>query len=92
MSGKKYETYGFGRINLIILIVSIVLIVLGFVLMSGGASVDGVSFNEATFSPMRITVAPVVTTIGYLGVLISILWRSRPKGDESADGETDNNI
>lgn len=77
MSEKKLETYGFGRINLILLCISIVLIVIGYILLSGGASVDGVTFNEETFSAMRISVAPVVLTIGYLGILAAILWRGK---------------
>lgn len=77
MGEKKLDTYGFGRVNLILLVVSIVLIVAGYLLMSGGASEDGISFNAETFSTMRISVAPVVLTIGYFGILVAILWRGK---------------
>ena len=85
MSDKKFETYGFGRINLIILGIAIFLIIIGYILLSGGNSPDGVSFNKEVFSPMRISVAPVVLTIGYVGILVAILWRDRKRkgADES---------
>lgn len=81
MSEKKMETYGFGRINIILLCVSILLIIVGYILLSGGASVDGVSFNEETFSALRISVAPVVLTVGYLGILVAILLRLPKRKD-----------
>lgn len=79
------ETYGFGRVNVIFFLVSALLIILGYVLLSGGASKDGVSFNEETFSRMRISVAPVVLTVGYLGILVAILWRGCRSGRGTSD-------
>ncbi|MBR8728923.1 hypothetical protein IX332_000226 [Porphyromonas levii] len=74
---KGLKTYGFTKTNLVILVASILLIVLGYILMAGGKSEDGVSFNPEVFSTMRIGVAPVVLTIGYIGILVAVLWRGK---------------
>ena len=82
-----FETYGFGRVNLLILVGSLLLLIIGYLLMSGGASTDGVTFNPEVFSPMRIRVAPLVCMLGYAGIAVSILWRKRSdyKGDDSVE-------
>lgn len=73
----RFETYGFGKVNLYVLIASILLLVVGYLLMSGGASKDGVTFNPEVFSPMRIKVAPIVCMLGYVGIAVAILYRKR---------------
>ncbi|MDD4516721.1 DUF3098 domain-containing protein [Massilibacteroides sp.] len=71
--------FAFGKENFILIAIAIVLIVIGFVLMSGGSSVDGVSFNPEIFSTRRIVVAPVVTIIGFLLMIAGILKNSKTK-------------
>jgi uncharacterized membrane protein len=65
--------FAFGKGNFIWIACAIVLIVIGFVLMSGGSSPDGISFNPSIFSKQRIAVAPVVTMIGFLLMMVGIL-------------------
>ena len=88
--GKKmhFETYGFGRVNLLILLGSLPLLIIGYLLMSGGASTDGVTFNPEVFSPLRIRVAPLVCMLGYAGIAVAILWRKRSdyKGSDTGEG------
>lgn len=71
--GKKW--YGYDRSNLVILILSLILIGVGYVLMSGGASESPQDFNPEVFSFRRITLAPIVTFVGYMGVIVAILKR-----------------
>jgi Protein of unknown function (DUF3098). len=71
--------FAFGKINFILIAVAAVLIVIGFVLMSGGGSTDGVSFNPEIFSTRRIVVAPVVTMLGFLLMIAGILINSKEK-------------
>lgn len=71
------KTYGFTRVNLWILMVSIAIIVIGYVLLAGGKSTDGISFNPEVFNTRRIGIAPVILTIGYLGILVAIIWRGK---------------
>ena len=76
-ASERYHLYTFGKVNLYILLGSLAVIVVGYLLMAGGKSADGVSFNPEVFSTRRITVAPIVTTLGYLGLLVAILYRPR---------------
>jgi uncharacterized membrane protein len=74
MSNKDFA---FGRENFIIIAVAIVFIVIGFMLMSGGASADGVSFNPEIFNTRRIVIAPMVTVIGFVLMIVGIVKKSK---------------
>lgn len=75
--------FAFGKENFILIAVAVVLIVIGFMLMSGGGSEDGVSFNPEIFSTRRIVVAPIVTVSGFILMIVGILKNS--KGKEIAE-------
>ncbi len=78
--------FAFGKENFILIAVAVLLIVIGFVLMSGGGSSDGVSFNPEIFSSRRIVVAPVITVLGFFLVIVGILWnRKRNKTEDELD-------
>lgn len=68
--------FAFGKDNFIWLSISIVFIIVGFALMSGGSSPDGIAFNPAIFSKQRIVVAPIIIMIGYLLMIYAILKKS----------------
>lgn len=91
--GKShFETYGFGKVNLYVLLASLLLLIIGYVLMSGGASEDGVSFNPEVFSAMRIKVAPIVCMLGFVGIAVAILYRKRSSygaTEETVDQDKD---
>lgn len=55
-----------------ILISACILILLGYMLMSGSGSTDQ-SFNPDIFSPRRIIIAPMFCLSGYLLVIIGII-------------------
>ena len=74
--------FAFGKDNFILIGFSIVLIIIGFVLMSGGGSTDGVTFNPEIFSARRIVVAPVITVIGFLLMIFAILKKNKDKSEE----------
>ena len=63
----------FGKRAYRILGLGIVLIILGFMLMSGGGSNDPNVFNPAIFSPMRIRVAPTLVLAGFTVLVVAIL-------------------
>jgi hypothetical protein len=67
----------FSRMNYYLLIAGCVLIVMGYVLMSGGASNDPNVFNPEVFSTRRITVAPLVCLAGFVTIIFAIMWRPR---------------
>ncbi len=68
----------FDRTNYIIMITGVVVILLGFLLMSGGATTDMKVFpKEELYSFRRITLAPIVIMIGFGIEIVAIL--KRPK-------------
>ncbi|MDR2469527.1 MAG: DUF3098 domain-containing protein [Tannerella sp.] len=79
--------FAFGKENFIWIGGAIALIVIGFVLMSGGGSVDGRTFNPAIFDRQRIVVAPVVTMAGFLLMVIGILKNGKSRRDNAGTDE-----
>ena len=65
--------FAFGKENFLLIAVAVVLIVVGFLLMSGDGSKDGVSFNPEIFSARRIVIAPLVTVLGFVTMIVGIL-------------------
>lgn len=66
----------FGKNNLIMMGVSLALIILGFILMSGGAS-QGTEFNPEVFSTRRIVVGPLFCFLGFLSMAFAIVWKPK---------------
>ncbi|MBO5132534.1 MAG: DUF3098 domain-containing protein [Paludibacteraceae bacterium] len=75
------SSYALEKTNLILMAIGFAIIILGFTLMIGGDSTDGVSFNPEIFSFQRITVAPMIALFGFIFEIFAILWRPK-KGDE----------
>jgi len=72
----------FGKKNYIILGIGLVILMIGYLLMSGGAATSAEEFNaEELFSSRRITVAPIVVLIGYIVVGIAIMYREKKSHD-----------
>ena len=77
MDRKKFV---FGKENFIILAVSVAIIIFGFWLMSGGKTTEETGFDPSIFSTRRIVIAPIVTMIGFVSVVVAIL--KKPKDVE----------
>ena len=69
--------FAFGKINFRLLLVSIALLLIGFMLMAGGKSESPEVFNPEVFSFRRITLAPLLVMLGY-GVAV---WAIIKKAD-----------
>jgi hypothetical protein len=67
----------FSATNYKILIIGLVVIALGFILMSGGANENPNIFNEDVYSFRRIRLAPTVVLIGFGITIYSILVKSK---------------
>ncbi|OAV69022.1 hypothetical protein Barb6_02017 [Bacteroidales bacterium Barb6] len=65
--------FAFGKENFVWVAAAVAVIAVGFVLMSGGGSADGVSYNPEIFSTRRIVVAPLVTLAGFALMIVGIL-------------------
>ena len=79
MADKK--KMAFGRVNFILLTIGMIVVILGFLLMSGAGSNES-TFNADIFSPMRIKVAPVVCFIGFVSMIYGVMYRTKDKENQ----------
>lgn len=75
------RNYAFDKTNFILLAVGMLVVILGFILMSGAGSDESV-FNNDIFSVRRIKVAPVVCFIGLISIIYAIIRKPADKGEE----------
>ena len=71
------QEFLFGANNYKILIIGLVVIALGFILMSGGSNENPNVFNEEVYNFRRIRLAPTVVLIGFGITIYSILKKSK---------------
>ena len=75
------KNFAFDKVNFILLAVGMCVVILGFILMSGGGSTE-TTFDENIFSPLRIKVAPVVCFVGFISIIYAIMYKPKTKQDE----------
>ncbi len=61
--------------NYKLLLIGVVIIIIGFVLMSGGEAASPEGFNDNIFSWRRITLAPIVVVAGFVFEIYAIMKR-----------------
>ena len=74
---KPAVDFAFGKENYMLMIIGMVVILLGFILMSGGGSDDPNVFNPEVFSSRRITVAPILIMLGFIIEIAAILKKTK---------------
>lgn len=79
MDKKKFA---FTKTNYILTAIGMAIIIIGLLLMIGPNCTNDV-FEPDIFSVRRIKVAPVVTLIGFLTVIVAIMYK--PKADKQQD-------
>lgn len=72
-----------GKTNLIICGIAVLLIIVGFVLMTGPGTTLENGFEPDIFSARRIKVAPIVCLAGFVLMIAGILYPSKDKTRES---------
>lgn len=65
-----------GKINFIMIAISMVIVVIGFILMGGDTS-DNSQYNPEIFNAMHTKVAPVVCFIGFVSIIAGIMYRPK---------------
>lgn len=70
---EKNKLFAFDRIGYAILGIGFLLVIVGFIIMSGGNSPSPDEFNEEIFNFRRVTLAPIIVLIGFVVVLYAIM-------------------
>lgn len=70
------RNYAFDKVNFILIAVGMAIVILGFILMSGGGSDESV-FDADIFCVRRIKVAPVVCFIGFISIVYAIIRKPK---------------
>ena len=76
--------FAFDKVNYILLAVGMVVVVIGFLLMSGAGSTES-NYNPDIFSARRIKVAPLVCLLGFVSMIYAVV--RRPKTDATEEKE-----
>ncbi len=74
MNGKDYL---FNKRRYIILFLSIFIIAIGFIIMSGGDTSDPNIFNDEIYNFRRIRLAPLIVLSGFILCIFSILYENK---------------
>lgn len=84
------SNFAFGRTNFILLAIGLAVVVVGFILMSGGSTTEEM-FNPAIFDARHIKVAPVVTFIGFVSIIVAIVYKDKSNNKEENRKEDETN-
>ncbi len=85
--GGSERDFAFDRINFILLAVGMVVVVAGFLLMSGSGS-TAEAYNPDIFSTMRIKVAPVVCFVGFVSMIYAIMRKPKDTQQDKKEDVT----
>ena len=73
---QSNRDFAFDKTNFILLAIGMVVVILGFVLMSGSSS-SADAFKPDIFSVRRIKVAPAVCFIGFVSMIYAIIRKPK---------------
>ena len=72
----------FGKANYVLLAIGMVVVIIGFLLMSGSGSTE-TAYDPDIFSARRIKVAPVVCLVGFVSMIYAVIYRPKNKVNKS---------
>jgi hypothetical protein len=70
--------FNLSKYNAIAIVVSVVIVIVGFALMAGSPS-GATEFNTDIFSTRRITVGPMIALFGFVAMIVAILFQPKKK-------------
>jgi uncharacterized membrane protein len=82
-------TYPLCKINFIMMGVCLLLIVIGFWLMTGSANV-GDTFNKDLFESSRVTTGPIIAFLGFVLMAFAIIYRKKDNHQVNNNNDEDN--
>ena len=72
------KNFAFDKTNFILLAIGMLIVVVGFILMSGGGSTES-AYDPEIFNVMRIKVAPVACFVGFVSMIYAIVRKPKDK-------------
>lgn len=82
------KSFAFDKKNFILLGIGMVIIIIGFLLMSGPGSTE-TTFEPDIFSVRRIKIAPAVCFFGFIFMIYGILRKPKDMNTDPTDKSTD---
>lgn len=80
------QKFAFDKTNFILLAIGMVVVIVGFILMTGPSSTPA-NFEPDIFSVRRIKVAPVVCLLGFVFMIYAVLRKPKGGNVEQQDEE-----
>lgn len=80
VNGKEHKLnfqLAFGPVNYILMAAGILILAIGYILLSGGGSDDPNTFNPEMFDSRRLTVAPILIVLGFVVEIFAIMFKSK---------------
>ena len=74
----KKRDFAFSKANYVLLAIGMVVLVIGFLLMSGSGSTE-TAYGPDIFSARRIKVAPLVCLAGFVSMIYAVVYRPKNK-------------
>jgi uncharacterized membrane protein YidH (DUF202 family) len=78
---KARVTYPLTKINFILMAICLLLIIIGFWLMTGDANV-GDTFNKNVFESSRVTIGPIIAFLGFVLMAFAIIYRKKDNNQQ----------
>ena len=83
---KGKVTYPLGKINFILMGICLLLIIIGFWLMTGSAN-TGDTFNKDIFESSRVTTGPILALVGFVLMAFAIIYRKKDNNNQEENKE-----
>ncbi len=74
---ENNNNFSFGIINYILMGVGIVILAIGYILLSGGGSDDPNVFNPEMFDNRRLVVSPILIVLGFVVEIVAIMFKKK---------------
>ena len=73
--------FAFSKANYVLLAIGMVVVIIGFLLMSGSGSTE-TAYDPDIFSARRIKVAPLVCLAGFVSMIYAVVYRPKNKENQ----------
>lgn len=85
------KNFAFDKVNFILLAASICVILLGFVLMSGGSSTRE-AYDPSIFDARHTKLAPAVCFLGFISLVYAVVRKPKDGNGDNADEKEIKNV